>query len=68
MAAGESRLCDIVGYSREELLGKTFQDITHPDDLDADVGLLRQVLAGERSGYQMEKRYSGAPATWCGRC
>ena len=50
-------LCDIVGYSREELLGKTFQDITHPDDLDADVGLLRQVLAGERSGYQLEKRY-----------
>ncbi len=50
-------LCDIVGYTREELLGKTFQDITHPDDLDADVGLLRQVLSGERSGYQLEKRY-----------
>jgi diguanylate cyclase (GGDEF)-like protein/PAS domain S-box-containing protein len=50
-------LCAIVGYSPEELLGKTFQDITHPDDLDADVGLLREVLSGERSGYQLEKRY-----------
>ena len=31
------RLCDIVGYSREELLGLTFQDITDPDDLDVRV-------------------------------
>ena len=51
------RLCDIVGYTREELLQKTFQDITHPDDLDADLGYTRQLLSGERSTYSMEKRY-----------
>ena len=51
------RFCDIVGYTREELLGRTFQDITHPDDLDADLGHVRQMLAGEISTYAMEKRY-----------
>jgi len=50
-------LCDIVGYPREELVQLTFQDITHPDDLDADLQLLRQTLAGEINTYTMEKRY-----------
>jgi PAS domain S-box-containing protein len=50
-------LCDIVGYSEEELLGRTFQDITHPDDLDADLAHVRQMLAGEIRYYHMEKRY-----------
>jgi PAS domain S-box-containing protein len=50
-------LCDIVGYSREELLEKTFGDITHPDDLQADWALARQVALGEISTYSMEKRY-----------
>jgi len=51
------RLCDIVGYTREELLRCTFQDITHPEDLNTDLGFVRQVLAGEISTYSMEKRY-----------
>jgi PAS domain S-box-containing protein len=51
------KLCEIVGYSREELLGKTFQDITHPDDLDADLQQARRLLAGEIETYSMEKRY-----------
>jgi PAS domain S-box-containing protein len=51
------RLCDIVGYTREELLERTFQDITHPDDLDTDLGYLQQVLAGEIPTYSREKRY-----------
>lgn len=51
------RLCDMVGYSREELLQLTFQDITHPDDLNADLELLDTVVAGERDSYSMEKRY-----------
>ncbi|HEX5617978.1 MAG TPA: PAS domain S-box protein [Solirubrobacteraceae bacterium] len=50
-------LCDIVGYTREQLMNMTFQDVTHPDDLDADLALVAEVLSGERSGYQMEKRY-----------
>ena len=51
------KLCDIVGYSSDELLQKTLQDITHPDDLDADLGYVRQVLTGIISTFSMEKRY-----------
>lgn len=51
------RLCRIVGYSRDELLVRTFQDITHPDDLDADLAYVRRLLAGEIDQYSMEKRY-----------
>ena len=38
------RVSEIVGYPRDELLKITFQDITHPDDLNLDVGLLNEVL------------------------
>jgi len=51
------KLCDIVGYTREELLQRTFQDITHPEDLQADLEYVRQSLAGELESYSMEKRY-----------
>ncbi|MGF1537063.1 MAG: PAS domain S-box protein [Elainellaceae cyanobacterium] len=50
-------LCEIVGYTAEELYQLTFQDITHPKDLATDLGYVQQTLAGERQGYQMEKRY-----------
>jgi PAS domain S-box-containing protein len=50
-------LCEIIGYSEEELLSLTFQDITHPDDLELDLGCVREMLAGEIRTYQMEKRY-----------
>ena len=51
------KLCDIVGYSRDELLQKTFQDITHPDDLDTNLDNVRRILAGEIDAHSMEKRY-----------
>jgi PAS domain S-box-containing protein len=51
------RLCEIVGYTREELLQRTFQDITYPDDLDADLVYMAQMLANEIPTYTMEKRY-----------
>ncbi len=50
-------LCRIVGYSAEELLGIDFQTITHPEDLDADLAFVRQMLDGSISYYEMEKRY-----------
>ncbi len=50
-------LCDIVGYTEEELLGKTYQDITPPDDLEADRDVTRRILSGEIETYQLEKRY-----------
>jgi len=51
------KLCDIVGYSPEELLSKNFQDITYPDDLDTDLDYARRVLAQEIETYSIEKRY-----------
>ncbi|HMF51869.1 MAG TPA: PAS domain S-box protein, partial [Candidatus Saccharimonadales bacterium] len=50
-------LCDLVGYSEAELLTRTFQQITHPEDLDADLENVRRLIAGEIHTYQMEKRY-----------
>jgi diguanylate cyclase (GGDEF)-like protein/PAS domain S-box-containing protein len=50
-------LPDLVGYDAEDLLALTFQDITHPDDLESDLELVRQVITGERRSYRMEKRY-----------
>lgn len=50
-------LCEIVGYSETDLLKTTFQEITYPDDLEADLGSVRRMLAGEIRTYQMEKRY-----------
>jgi diguanylate cyclase (GGDEF)-like protein/PAS domain S-box-containing protein len=54
---GNRALFDMLGYPADELIGKTFQEITHPDDLEADIGLLNQVLDGAIRTYQMEKRY-----------
>lgn len=50
-------ICEITGYSEKELQARTFQDITHPDDLDLDLANMRKMLAGEIKTYQMEKRY-----------
>ena len=50
-------LCNIVGYSDQELLAKTFQDITHPDDLEADLAFLHQLVVREIRTYQIKKRY-----------
>ena len=55
--AVNQRLCEITGYSRKELLRLTFQDITHAEDLDLDLGHVRRLLAGESESYQIEKRY-----------
>lgn len=51
------KLCNIVGYTHTELLTRTFQDITHADDLETDLAYVGQMLAGEIATYSMEKRY-----------
>jgi formate hydrogenlyase transcriptional activator len=51
------KFCDIIGYTKEEMSSRTFQEITHPDDLDADLEYVQQVLSGEIETYSMEKRY-----------
>ncbi len=50
-------LCQMLGYTADELYGRTFQDITHPGDLETDLAYIRRLIAGEIDTYQMEKRY-----------
>lgn len=50
-------LCEMMGYSEQEMLASTFQDITYPDDQQEDLARVSQLLAGEIASYQMEKRY-----------
>ncbi len=60
------RICEITGYTKEELLPGRFQDITHPDDLDVDLRQYAALKRGEIESYSIEKRYfhkSGA-AVW----
>jgi diguanylate cyclase (GGDEF)-like protein/PAS domain S-box-containing protein len=51
------KLARIVGYSGAEMADITFQQITHPDDLDADLAQVDALLAGEIDSFEMEKRY-----------
>lgn len=51
------KVSEMLGYTETELLSKTFQDITHSDDLESDLLKVQSLLAGRKSTYQMEKRY-----------
>ncbi|HEX4886535.1 MAG TPA: PAS domain S-box protein, partial [Luteibaculaceae bacterium] len=50
------RLCNIVGYTQDELRHLTFQDITHPEDLASDLALLKKLVQGKIQNYQLYKR------------
>ncbi len=56
-------VCAIIGWSESELLRRTFQDITHPDDLEADLAQVQRLVAGEIDGYRIEKRYLSRTAS-----
>lgn len=51
------RLCEMTGYSREELLATNFQQITHPDDLPGNLDGLANLSSGDLEVYSVEKRY-----------
>ncbi|OUL36219.1 hypothetical protein BV372_08410 [Nostoc sp. T09] len=51
------RLCDIVGYTSQELQLRTFKDITYPDDMKASLKYVDQILAGDIPTFSLEKRY-----------
>lgn len=57
-------LARLTGYSEPELLARSFQAITHPDDLEADLELLRQLVEGEVTDYTLEKRYRRQDGTF----
>ncbi len=51
------RLCEMLGYSREELTGTTWAELTYPEDLAADVVQFNRLLAGDINDYVLEKRF-----------
>ena len=50
-------LCRMTGYTRDELLRKTAADVTHPDDRERDSEVLKELRAGRRDRWSLEKRY-----------
>jgi PAS domain S-box-containing protein len=50
-------ICEMLGFTDVELLRMDYQSLTHTDDLEADMGIVRQMLAGTIHTYQIEKRY-----------
>lgn len=60
------QFCLIAGHSRAALLTDGFQNITHPDDLTADLSHVRNLLEGKAQRYAMEKRYirSNGETVW----
>jgi PAS domain S-box-containing protein len=51
------RLCELLGYTQEEMAELTFPQVTHPEDLDEQLERIEEVMAGRRSTYHVEKRY-----------
>jgi diguanylate cyclase (GGDEF)-like protein/PAS domain S-box-containing protein len=60
-------LRSMLGYNRKTLESMTFQEITHPDDLESDLALLTECLDGRRRSYRIDKRYIAADGrvVWC---
>ncbi|GAB7193097.1 hypothetical protein NUM3379_38060 [Kineococcus sp. NUM-3379] len=56
----------ILGYSEEELRTRTWQDITHPEDVEGEVGLVEHLVAGNVDDYALQKRYlhAGGYTVW----
>ena len=52
-----SAFCQMLGYSEAEMLARSVQETTHPDDIASDVFQRKRALAGEIESYQLEKRY-----------
>jgi PAS domain S-box-containing protein len=64
------RLCELLGYTVDELMSIPWQEVTHPDDLGRDEALARGLLAGEYPSYELEKRFvhKDGTAVWVHLC
>jgi PAS domain S-box-containing protein len=59
-----ARLCETLGYSSKTLCQRTFQEITHPDDLEPNVRLMHELVTSARPSFSMEKRYLRSDGVW----
>lgn len=59
-----ARLCETLGYSSKTLLQRTFQELTHQDDLAGNLAVLSELTAGTRPSCSMEQRYQRSDGTW----
>ena len=51
------KVCTLLGYKREEIIKTTWDELTHPDDIEADVKKFKKILSGEIDSYSLEKRF-----------
>lgn len=60
------KLCEILGYTEKELIGKSLRELTHPEDTASDAEMMRRVLAGKLRDYTLEHRYAhaGGDSVW----
>jgi len=59
------KFCELTGYSERELLGKTFREVTHPEDRETSRQNFEKLLLGEVNDFRMEKRYERKDKTTC---
>ncbi|NMF83133.1 PAS domain S-box protein [Nodosilinea sp. P-1105] len=52
-----SRYCSLLGYSEAELLGRHFAEVTHPPDIEAELAIFQQMLAGDIDTFEVKKHY-----------
>jgi PAS domain S-box-containing protein len=64
------RICSIMGYSRDEIVRLTWSEMTHPDDIAADLEQFNRVLSGQINQYNMDKRFirKDGTAVWTNLC
>ena len=58
-------LCRLTGYSREELIERPFEELTHPDDRGLTASAMRRAMAGRRTPFRTEKRFVRSDGSIC---
>lgn len=63
------KFCDMIGYTRDEIVGRSANSFTHPEDREDNSSYREQLLSGEKGSFSAEKRYirkDGSPI-WVNR-
>lgn len=62
-----SRSTEVIGFTPEEIIGKSIAEVTHPDDIETSIEKFKALMSGEIESYQLEKRYKHKKGdyVWC---